>query len=158
VERGVHCYAVMNTTTQQTKKSAKVIEIETLKSRDWVRFGVKHEGQVFEGHHATIRVGESITLHGIADHYDLMHKPTGGIDRTTLRMPYTRTFKIGDIVEVGSFNLTYVGAIVSIGEKVITVQEDHRSSPKRMPIHEFAQRNWNLDLAAIRERNANWSD
>lgn len=69
---------------------------------------------------------------------------------------FDRTFKIGDTVEVGSYNLIYTGEIVNIGEKTIKVNDTGRV--RMMKLGEFVYRNWNLDLESINKVNQNWYD
>lgn len=78
--------------------------------------------------------------------------------RNPWTQPFDRLFRIGDIVEYDSFNLAYTGKIVAIGEKTVSVQPEHRSKVVRMSLHEFASRNYDLDLDALRKRNAEWYD
>ena len=59
----------------------------------------------------------------------------------------TRTFKIGDMAEYDSWNLSYYGKIVSITDKTVTIEEKHFDTKKRrLKLDHFAWRNWNFDL------------
>ncbi|AHM59347.1 hypothetical protein D770_05400 [Flammeovirgaceae bacterium 311] len=65
---------------------------------------------------------------------------------------FQKTFKVGDHVEVDSYNLIYTGAILAIGEKTVLV-ECH-SKNKRMNLAEFVRRNYDLNLEKIARSNA----
>lgn len=83
------------------------------------------------------------------------------VDRSGMNpwtQPFDRVFRVGDTVEYDSFNLAYTGKIVAIGEKTVSVQPEHRSKVVRMSLYEFASRNYDLDLDALRKRNAEWYD
>lgn len=69
---------------------------------------------------------------------------------------FDRTFNVGDIVEYGSYNLSYTGEITRIGAKTVTVK-DHRET-RQLDLDTFCWRNWDLDLEEIAKRNAAWSD
>jgi len=78
--------------------------------------------------------------------------------RNPWTQPFDRVFSVGDTVEYDSFNLAYTGKIVAIGEKTVSVQPEHRSKVVRMSLYEFASRNYDLDLEALRKRNSEWYD
>ena len=92
---------------------------------------------------AEIIPGQSIRLYG------LFHNVWGG------PRPYDITFGIGDRAEYDSYNLTYVGTIVSIGAKTVTIQHGTRHQPERsrLSLEQFASRNWNFDEKKIKEYN-----
>lgn len=66
-------------------------------------------------------------------------------------------FEIGDYAEYDAFNLTYVGKIIKITEKTVTIEYDSEClNPKkrRLSLYEFAWRNWNFNEAEVYNRNA----
>ena len=71
-----------------------------------------------------------------------------------------KTFKVGDLVEYDSWNLSYIGKITKITPKTVFVDKngkhDHieRVEIKRMKLYEFAWRNYDFDLAETSARNA----
>ena len=67
---------------------------------------------------------------------------------------YDITFKIGDKAEWGSYNLTYTGTIVSIGEKTVTIQHKVFTERTRLDFAEFAWRNFNFNAEKISRENA----
>ncbi len=118
----------------------KVLVLE-IRDRDHKRFGRVIPGDVAKGQHAEIIVGRRIRLFGV--------------ERGSGRL-YRRDFRIGDVAEVGSYNLTYTGTITAIGEKTITVVEDlgtPGAKTHRMSLHEFNWRNWNFDAEECARRN-----
>lgn len=70
-----------------------------------------------------------------------------------------RTYRIGDKAIYGGFNLTYIGRIVSIGAKTVTIQErDCGSCRKHRLTHERFCR-WNRDsVGEAQRRNSEWYD
>ena len=65
-----------------------------------------------------------------------------------------KRFEIGDSAEYDSYNLSYIGKIVSIGEKTVTIQEKGLNGRKhRLDTQTFAFRNYDFDLAEIAARN-----
>ena len=65
-----------------------------------------------------------------------------------------KQFEIGDLAEYDSFNLRYIGKIVAIGEKTITIQEKGRDRRRhRLNTRTFAFRNWDFDLTEVTHHN-----
>jgi hypothetical protein len=95
-----------------------------------------------------LRKGESIRLFG--EYKNHVKGPK----------PFDLSFKVGDRAVYGSFNLTYTGIIVSIGEKTVTIREpySHDSKCHRLQFSEFAWRNWDYDAEKIAKRNSEWMD
>ena len=68
--------------------------------------------------------------------------------------PYDITFQVGDRAEYASYNLPYVGTIVSIGAKTVTIEHGlHQKERSRLDLEHFASRNWNFDEAKIDAEN-----
>lgn len=124
--------------------AAKVINLETVKTRDFQQFKVKHEGFVISGTKAKITVGESVEIW-----YDGCDHRSGAT--------YHNTFKVGDIAEYGSFNLVYMGPIVSITEKTVSIKTTG-DVIKRLDMARFIQINRDFDYAAASKRNSEWTD
>lgn len=96
--------------------------------------------------------GESITLIGT----DKRFSP--GFNKA-VETPYKTTFEIGDMAEYDSYNLSYIGTIVSITEKGVTIR--HRgegSKTSRLKLAQFNWRNKHFDLDERRKRNSEWVD
>ncbi len=70
--------------------------------------------------------------------------------------PNVTVLKIGDRAEYDSFNLRYLGPIVSITAKSIIVRMGDWSNAKtkRMKIEEFAWRNWDFSVEQANRDNA----
>lgn len=62
-------------------------------------------------------------------------------------------FKIGDIAEYDSWNLVYLGEIVSITEKTVTIQPKYENKKYRLKLEQFAWRNYDFDLERINKEN-----
>lgn len=68
---------------------------------------------------------------------------------------FNKTFKIGDEVEHGSYNLIYTGKVIAIGPNSVTVERsDIGNKPMRMDLCAFIGRNWDFDAAKITRHNA----
>lgn len=65
---------------------------------------------------------------------------------------FDQTFRIGDEVEHGSYNLVYTGKIMAIGPKTVTVNDFGKSV--RMDLYDFINRNFDFDLEKVRKQNA----
>jgi hypothetical protein len=69
--------------------------------------------------------------------------------------PYDRTFKIGSPAEYDSYNIHYIGRIVAIGPKTVTIEAHGRK--RRLDLASFSDRNWDgIDRKV--EHNQNWTD
>lgn len=64
------------------------------------------------------------------------------------------TFKVGDTVEYDSYNLRYLGVIVKITPKAVTIRPQYSTSVKRLDLYGFAWRNHNFDLEQALTENA----
>lgn len=67
--------------------------------------------------------------------------------------PTLITFNIGDMAEYDSYNLSYLGKIVGISEKTVTILPEGYSSTRRLKLVEFCFRNWDFNLEKISARN-----
>jgi hypothetical protein len=120
----------------------QTLTIENLQSRDCTRAGVRHPGRIAHGHHVEVAPGLFIRLYGIETNCHAGPKA------------YDRTFRVGDSAEYDSHNLHYLGTIVGIGAKTVTIAEDDgRRSQHRLSLYDFSWRNRDLDLRALAERN-----
>jgi hypothetical protein len=71
------------------------------------------------------------------------------------------TFKIGDSAIYDSYNFSYVGKIIAIGEKTVTIDENpgmNYSRNRRLDLYEFCWRNWDFNAERIRKEISEWSD
>lgn len=68
-----------------------------------------------------------------------------------------RTFRIGDMAEYDSYNLSYYGTIVSITEKTVTIKEKYSPQKRRLKIYDFTWRNYDFDLAQTQAKNSETS-
>jgi hypothetical protein len=66
----------------------------------------------------------------------------------------TASFNIGDTAEYGSYNLRYLGKIIQISDKGVTIEEPYKMYGKdhgrrhRLGLNEFCWRNSGFDLGA----------
>lgn len=130
------------------------IVLTDLRARDFKRGGHVYEGKVDVGHHAEIVPGESITLFGMGDEV-LMAANTNGSRVLYTKAPYRKVFKIGDLAEYHSYNLVYLGRIVSITVKGVMIEDDGKRY--RLDVHGFSTKNRDFDLERIQRRNADTS-
>jgi hypothetical protein len=120
----------------------KTITVTNIRGKQVTRNGVVHTAPVAYHHNAEIVTGKTIRLYGT---------DTNHVDGDK---PYDRTFKVGDTVAVGSYNFTYLGKIVGISEKTVTVQEELGGKQTRLDLYTFDRRNYDLNLVEIARRNA----
>ena len=64
-----------------------------------------------------------------------------------------KTFKIGDICEYDSYNLSYLGTIVKITDKVVSVMPKFSKKIVRLSLYTFCWRNHDFDLENIEKKN-----
>lgn len=117
------------------------IEIRDITEKDRTFRGRHVPGRVFKGQHADIVPGESIRLFGLDDN---RYEPK----------PHDITFKVGDPCITGSYNLIYMGKILKITAKTVTVQDNCETRSKRLDIAEFNRRNCHFDADKIARHNA----
>lgn len=125
-------------------KSGKTITVRNIKRRDSTMFGKVHTGETMIGHHAVITPGESIRLHGIET------------NRVNGPVAYDKTYRIGDVAEYDSYNLSYFGRIVAIGAKSVTIEA--HGSKSRLDIAQFSWRNRLFDVKEESRKNSEWMD
>lgn len=64
------------------------------------------------------------------------------------------TFKIGDMAEYDSYNLSYFGAILAITGKTVSIREKYGNKVHRLDLEKFCWRNHNFNLGEkIKENN-----
>lgn len=68
-----------------------------------------------------------------------------------------RSFSVGDAATCGGRNVDFVGIIVSIGEKTVTIHSDVLGN-RRFSIGDFARLNQSFDQVKVEARNAAWMD
>lgn len=71
--------------------------------------------------------------------------------------PYDIAFKLGDTAEYDSYNLKYLGEIVAITDKGVTIKPKYGDRTKRLDLYTFCWRNRDFDLARISAENAETS-
>jgi len=113
------------------------IQPKPIKFRGVIHVGKNYEGSTYNAETSknTIRIWgfESNNVHG--------------------GYKFDRTFKIDDVVEHDSYNYHYVGPIVKIGPKTVTVKSEHGNGNVRLNLFDFIRRNRNLDLKKIEHDN-----
>lgn len=63
-------------------------------------------------------------------------------------------FNVGDTAEYDSYNLKYLGTIVSITEKTVTIKESMCEDKHRLSLEKFCWRNWDFNLEATLAYNS----
>lgn len=114
-----------------------------LRERDVKRHGVEYPGRVLVGRYALVG-RDTIELFGC-----------GTTMYGTPCEPYSRTFTVGDTAEYSSYNMSYLGKIVKITPKVVTIVkgESYSSTKACLKLHHFDWRNHDFDLEKTREHN-----
>lgn len=120
-------------------------------TRPTKRGGVVRPSEPVPNSYVLVLPGKSITLIGMQTEGVSARKPDGTYDFSHIEKPYVRTYAVGDVAEYSSWNMSYYGAIESIGLKTVTITDDGKRS--RLDLETFARRNSRFDLAKARERN-----
>lgn len=121
----------------------------TVQPKPWKRGGELHQATITDDLNAEIVKGKTIRLFGT---YRSCF--SRGDEKT-----FDRTFKIGDLAEYDSYNFSYHGTIVAIGEKTVSIRAyDNDKHVKRLDLYTFTWRNWDLDLEKAAKRRSDWSD
>ena len=136
----------MTDSTQHILSTGNVTTYLNVQAKGSTRFGVKHEGQVRSGHNVSVTPRKSVRLFGTIDNH--IHR---------MGESYDITFAVGDVAEYDSYNLNYVGEIVAVGAKSVTIRDPHGRN-HRLNLHTFSWRNHDFDLAVILKRNSEWLD
>lgn len=63
-------------------------------------------------------------------------------------------FSVGDMAEYDSYNLSYYGPIVSIGEKTVTIKCKWTDKKTRLSFDKFAWRNYDFNVEKAASDNA----
>lgn len=111
----------------------KMIQVRPVMTKARKRFGIEYPAQATD-HNADIVRNKSIRIFG-----------------TYCGKVYDKTFELGDIAEYDSFNLSYMGRIVSISDKGVGIVDKNGGrggKVNRLNLDEFCWRNYNLDVAA----------
>ena len=91
-----------------------------------------------------VEIVKNVSIRIYGNDNNTRHEPT----------PFDKTFKIGDWAEYDSYNLRYIGQIVSIGEKTVTIRKQYNQETVCLSLAKFAWRNDDFDLAKIEKYNA----
>lgn len=90
--------------------------------------------------------------------HDLMRRHCK-IDVVKERKTVDRTFRMGEVVKTGSYNLIYMGAIVGITEKSVFAKErSYSDKRKRFTVEQFISENWDFDVNEATKQNWEWRD
>ena len=143
-------------------KGPRAIVIENPKDRDHTRFGQHREGETLKDTTVTIVPGRRIEIVHVVPpgHRSVKDPVTGRHVPNAEAFTVKKTFEIGDVAEVGGYNLTYTGIVRGITPKTITVVEHEGTSMEktyRLSIYLFARMNWDFDAETTARRNAETS-
>lgn len=129
-------------------KAKQTITVQNLvpKLRKWHKANGTLPTNTQGTYHADVLPGHSIRIHGT-----MTNHVKGPQD-------FDMVFEIGARAEYDSFNLRYVGTIVAIGAKTVTIKHyDHSSEVTMLDLFSFCDRNWNFDAARIERENSDES-
>lgn len=98
-----------------------------------------------------------IEEHGGQRHW-LQHMNSFEISEPTFTA-YCETFAVGDRAEYDSYNLSYIGRILSITAKTVTIDHGDRcdNGTSRLSIYDFCWRNYDGMAGKVRQ-NQEWTD
>jgi hypothetical protein len=108
---------------------------------------------------ADIEPRQSIRLYGVQPdrcrYIPVTHDGVTTLRQEIYEQPFDLTFRIGDSAVYGSYNLTYTGKIISIGEKTVAIDAHGTGErKKRLDLWSFAWQNWDYDATKIAHDNA----
>lgn len=128
--------------TSQAAYDGRMTTTLNIVPRPFKRGGISFPRENTQGtYHAETSKGQ-IRIHGVCTNH--VNGP----------QPFDRIFKIGDAAEYDSWNLKFVGNIVAIGPKTVTVKHYHNSANvTRLSLYEFVDRNWDFN----EERHAKYN-
>lgn len=119
----------------------KMIQVRPVMTKARKQFGREYPAQPTT-HNADIVRNKSIRIFG-----------------TYCGKSYDKTFQVGDIAEFDSFNLSYMGKIVSISDKGVGIVSKLRGGKvNRLSLDQFCWRNYDFDLERKSAENAAWMD
>jgi hypothetical protein len=93
------------------------------------------------GHFVEVMSGAWIRLYGQT--VDVTYNEAR--QRVETVTPYSKTFRIGEMAEVGALNLRYIARIVAITERSVTLKNECQGT-RRLGIYEFEWRNFKFVL------------
>jgi hypothetical protein len=66
---------------------------------------------------------------------------------------FDRTFRVGEEIITGSYNLTYLDPITDIKAKAVVTYDEDCQKNSHHKLARFVRKNWNLNANAVRRRN-----
>ena len=103
--------------------------------------------EVKDGQFVGVIAKKSVRLHGVEKNRWVKDPHTGV--RVSGEVAYDVTFTVGDEAEYDSYNWSYIGTIVSIGAKTVTIDTGH--GKRRLKLADFSRRN---TLGTVAEKRA----
>lgn len=125
-------------------KAKQTIEVKNLvpKLRKWHKTNGTLPTNSQGVYNADVLPGHSIRIHGTMTNH--CKGP----------QEFDMIFEVGQKAVYDSFNLKYVGTIVAIGAKTVTIKHyDHCSGVTMLDLYTFCDRNYNFNLARIEAEN-----
>jgi hypothetical protein len=144
-----------NMSTTHTLRTGRTITFLNIREKDRTFKGRHFPGEVHQGRHVAVTLGESIRLFGSDNNH---YVPDGAGRMVAGERRYDLTFKIGDICELDSFNIVYFGRVEAITERSVSVRGESFKKLKRFDLATFERRNYDFDLAKAKKRNDEWLD
>lgn len=117
------------------------------------RGGTVRESEPVKNSYALVNPGESVTLIGTRTESVSTKGEDGRFTYAIVEKPYVCIFKVGDVAEYDSWNMSYYGTITSIGPKSVTIVKDSGKRTARLDLERFSFRNSRFDLEKAVERN-----
>jgi hypothetical protein len=109
--------------------------------------------EVAPGQFAGVVKGKSIRLTGVDKNRWVKCPVTG--KRVPGEVKYDVTFHVGDEAEYDSYNLRYIGTIVGIGAKTVTIDPGYGERKRRLNLSEFS---WRNNIGTVEEKKASNSE
>lgn len=71
--------------------------------------------------------------------------------------PFSIKFNVGDVAIYDSYNLIYLGTIIQITEKCVTIKPRYSNRVKRLKLAVFASKNYDFNLERVERHNREMS-
>jgi len=124
---------------------------KTVQTKKYTRFGKVHPATPTE-YDVRIIPQQEITIR--------RNQPLEPGTRPNYRFNGERTFRVGDWAEYDSYNLHYLGKIIAITNKTVTILDypnSHNPRKRRLDLHTFCWRNFSYSVEEKRVSNADTS-
>lgn len=125
-----------------TEKNNLPFEYQHIRSKPIKQFEHRFQFRKGDDYNTVIQPGESIRIYGSI-------RPGSEFEKQ-----FDLTFKVGDHAVYGGSSLLFIGRIVLIEPKFVTIRRfEYGPKVNKLSIYEFCWRNWDYDASRIDQEN-----